>query len=348
MSDASSIAKRYVVTGCAGFIASRVTQLLLAEGHEVIGIDDLNDAYDPRLKHWRLKELESHPRFHFHRADVASAEAVEPLLDRLLQTGPAISAVVNLAARAGVRASVASPRIYLRTNGEGTLNLLEACRRHGVKKFILASTSSLYDAEHPLPYREDLDTSRPRTPYAASKKAAETLAYAYHYLHGIDVSILRYFTVYGPAGRPDMSIFRFIRWIAEGEPLQLFGDGGQQRDFTYVDDIARGTIAALKPLGYEIVNLGGDRPTALSAVIDHLAQLLGKQPQFQRHTAQRADAAATWADIGKARSLLDWTPQVSLKEGLQRCVDWYLAHRDLALSLDLGEPARPPMPANWP
>jgi nucleoside-diphosphate-sugar epimerase len=342
MPDTTWIASRYLVTGCAGFIAARVAQLLLADGHEVVGIDDLNDAYDPRLKLWRLEELKSNPRFHFHLADIASAEAMESVLDRLLQSGPAMAAVVNLAARAGVQASVSNPRAYLRTNCEGTLNLLEACRRHGVKKFVLASSSSLYGAEHPLPYREDLDTSRPLTPYAASKKAAETLAYVYHYLHGADVSILRYFTVYGPAGRPDMSIFRFIRWIAEGEPVQLFGDGRQQRDFTYVDDIARGTVAALKPLGFEIINLGGGQPTALGAVAGQLAGLLGKEPHFHRHAARRADAPAIWADIGKARSLLGWTPQVSLGEGLRRCVDWYLAHRDLALSLDLGEPARPP------
>ena len=337
MAEKTSIASRYLVTGCAGFIAARVAQLLLADGHEVIGIDDLNDAYDPRLKRWRLAELESHPRFHFHLADIACAEAIESIFAGLVESGPAISAVVNLAARAGVRASLSNPHVYLRTNCEGTLNLLEGCRRHGVKKFVLASSSSLYGAQHPLPYREDLDTSRPLTPYAASKKAAETLVYAYHYLYGIDVSILRYFTVYGPAGRPDMGIFRFIRWIAEEQPLRLFGDGRQQRDFTYVDDVARGTVAALKPLGFEIINLGGDQPTALVAVIDELGRLLGKEPHFQRQAAAPADAPATWADVGKARSLLGWTPQVPLGEGLRRCVDWYLAHRELARSLDLGE-----------
>jgi nucleoside-diphosphate-sugar epimerase len=335
MSNRTSIASRYLVTGCAGFIAAQVVQLLLGEGHEVVGVDDLNDAYDPRMKQWRLKEFTGHPRFHFHLADIASAEAMESIFAQVFQSGPAITAVVNLAARAGVRESVSHPRIYLRTNGEGTLNLLEACRRYGVKKFVLASSSSLYGQQHPLPYREDLDTSRPLTPYAASKKAAEALAHAYHYLHGIDVSILRYFTVYGPAGRPDMSVFRFLRWIAEGEPLQLFGDGRQQRDFTYVDDIARGTVAALKPLGFEIINLGGDQPTALAVIIEQLARLLGKEPHFQRHAAARADLPATWADIGKARSLLGWAPQVSLGEGLRRCVDWYLAHRDLGRSLKL-------------
>jgi nucleoside-diphosphate-sugar epimerase len=335
MSSTTAVRSRYLVTGCAGFIAARVAELLLADGHDVVGIDDLNDAYDPRIKQWRLEQLTAQPRFRFHRADIASAEAMERIFAQALQGGPIPAAVVNLAARAGVRDSVNRPDIFLRTNCEGTLTLLEACRRHGVKKFVLASSSSLYGAQHPLPYREDLDTSRPLTPYAASKKAAEVLAHAYHYLYGIDVSILRYFTVYGPAGRPDMSVFRFLRWIAEGEPVQLFGDGRQQRDFTYVDDIARGTLAALKPLGYEIINLGGEQPTALTAVIDQLAQLLGREPHLQRRAAERADLPATQADIGKARRLLSWSPQVILSEGLRRTVDWYLAHRELARSLEL-------------
>ena len=179
--------------------------------------------------------------------------------------------MVNLAARAGVRPSVANPWVYYQANCLGTLNLLEMCRRSGVRKFLLASTSSLYGRHNPTPYREDADTNRPLSPYAASKKAAETLAFTYHHLHGLDVSIPRYFTVYGPAGRPDMSVFRFVRRIAEGEPIVVFGDGTQSRDFTFVDDIARGTIAALRPLGYEVINLGGDRPVLLATIIEQIA-----------------------------------------------------------------------------
>jgi UDP-glucuronate 4-epimerase len=247
------------------------------------------------------------------------------------------SAVVNLAARAGVRPSVENPRVYYQANCDGTLNLLELCRRYGVRKFLVASTSSLYGAHNPVPFREDADTDRPLSPYAASKKAAETLAYTYHYLHGLDVSIPRYFTVYGPAGRPDMSIFRFIRRIAEGEPIVVFGDGSQSRDFTYVDDIARGTIAALEPLGYEVINLGGDRPTRLSAMIEQIAELVGRQPRVEYRPAHPADVPATWAEIGKARRLLGWSPQISVQEGLRRSVAWYQENRRTALPLELGD-----------
>ena len=211
------------------------------------------------------------------------------------------------------------------------------CRRFGVSKFLLASTSSLYGKHNPVPYREDADTNRPLSPYAASKKAAETLAFTYHHLHGIDVSIPRYFTVYGPAGRPDMSIFRFIRRIAEGEPIVVFGDGTQSRDFTFVDDIARGTIAALRPLGYEVINLGGDRPVRLSAIIDQIAGLGRGKPQIDYRPAHPADVPATWADISKAGRLLGWSPEVPIEEGLRRSVEWYRENRATVLPLDLGE-----------
>jgi UDP-glucuronate 4-epimerase len=357
--------KRYLVTGCAGFIASRVSELLLEAGHAVVGIDNLNDAYDPRLKQWRLARLQTRQNFRFHRTDITDSAAVEALFQQDAQPadvtvhgdcpgfrgearengtvpfGPVeekpYSAIVNLAARAGVRASVENPRVYYQTNVDGTLNLLEASRRFGVKKFLLASTSSLYGKDNPVPFREDADTNRPLSPYAASKKAAETLAYTYHYLHGLDVSIPRYFTVYGPAGRPDMSVFRFVRRIAEGEPIVVFGDGSQERDFTYVDDIARGTIAALGPCGYEIVNLGGDRPVRLSSIIDQIAALLGRAPQIEHRPAHPADVPATWADIAKAQQLLGWSPQVPIEEGLRRSVDWYRVNRETALPLELAE-----------
>jgi len=344
----TSMAERYLLTGCAGFIAARVAEMLLDAGHEVAGIDNLNDAYDPRLKRWRLARLLGRANFQFHELDIADRVQLERFFahqaksrGQALRGGerpdPLFAAVINLAARAGVRASVEDPWVYYRANCDGTLNLLELCRRYGIRKFLLASTSSLYGAHNPVPYREDADTSRPLSPYAASKKAAETLAYTYHYLHGLDVSVVRYFTVYGPAGRPDMSVFRFVRRIAEGEPIVVFGDGSQQRDFTYVDDIARGTLAALAPLGYEIVNLGGDRPVALSSVIEQISALVGRPAQVDRRPPHPADVPATWADITKARTLLGWSPQVPLEEGLARCVAWYRQHRDFVLPLALGD-----------
>jgi nucleoside-diphosphate-sugar epimerase len=328
--------QRYLLTGCAGFIASKVADLLLQAGHEIVGIDNVNDAYDPRLKHWRLAQLLPRKNFFFHQIDITDRAALEPLF-ATTGTEPPFAAVVNLAARAGVRPSVINPWVYYQANCIGTLNLLDFCRQYGVRKFVLASTSSLYGKHNTIPYREDADTNRPLSPYAASKKAAETLAYSYHHLHGIDVSIPRYFTVYGPAGRPDMSIFRFIRRIAEGEPIVVFGDGSQSRDFTFVDDIAAGTIAAIQPLGYETINLGGDRPTRLMEIIEQIAALTGQKLQIEYRPFHPADVMATWADVSKATRLLKWKSQVSIEEGLRRCVEWYKTNRDLACSLELGD-----------
>lgn len=330
------MAERYLLTGCAGFIGAKVADLLLKAGHRVVGIDSLNDAYDPRLKHWRLAPLQASERFTFHRIDITQFASLESLFAGP-GSEPPYTAVINLAARAGVRPSVSNPWVYFQANCDGTLNLLEMCRRTGVGKFVLASTSSLYGKHNTVPYREDADTNRPLSPYAASKKAAEALAFTYHHLHGIDVSIPRYFTVYGPAGRPDMSVFRFVRRIAEAEPIVVFGDGAQSRDFTFVDDIARGTIAALRPLGYEVVNLGGDRPVPLSTIIEHIVELTGKEPRIEYRPMHPADVPATWADVSKAAGMLGWKPEVSLEEGLRRCVAWYSANRDFARSLELSD-----------
>jgi len=229
--------------------------------------------------------------------------------------------VINLAARAGVRYSLENPFIYLSTNASGCLNLLELCREYNVPKFILASTSSLYAGQQ-MPFKEELPVNNPISPHAVSKKSAEAMAYTYHYLYGIDVTILRYFTVYGPAGRPDMSPFRFIKWIMEGSPLEVFGDGSQQRDFTYIDDIARGTIKALEPLGYEIINLGGNKPYRLNESIKLMEKYIGRKAKCNYKEFQKADMKATWADIDKAKKLLDWQPKVSLEEGIKRTVIW--------------------------
>jgi len=404
---------RYLVTGSAGFIGWKVAELLLRAGAEVVGLDDLNPAYDVRLKQWRLESLKTWPRFRFFQADITQQDPVEEIFSAFagqeasgtgnppgrqaepgsqvvhlrqertlslpegqagqrLQVGPPkaqtrgslserpakpgslpptgdlppewqrrraapFDAVVHLAARAGVRASVLEPDVFLRTNGLGTLVLLEACRRHRVQKFLLASTSALYGAHNPTPYREDADTSRPLSPYAASKKAAECLAYTYHYLYGLDVVVLRYFTVYGPAGRPDMSVFRFIRQIAEGQPVLVYGDGSQQRDFTYVEDVARGTVAALELRGFEIINLGSDRPVSVLKLIEQIERLVGRQARVEYRPAQPADVPATWADIRRAKEKLGWTPQTTLEQGLAQTVAWYQQHRSWAARIDLGQ-----------
>lgn len=319
----------YLVTGCAGFIGWKVSELLLSEGHIVVGVDNLNDAYDIRLKHWRLNQIKNYPNFQFYQLDIVDRKSLRTLFNKKFD------AIINLAARAGVRQSVGDPWTYYETNVIGTLNLLELCRERGIKKFVLASTSSLYGANNSRPFREDANTDGPLSPYAASKKAAEVLCYTYHYLYGIDVTVLRYFTVYGPAGRPDMSIFRFVRWIIEGEAVVLYGDGSQERDFTYVDDIARGTLQALQPVGYEVINLGSDRPVSIRKILSILQNLLERNIRIIQKPTHLADMPATWADITKARTLLAWEPRISLEEGLRRTVEWYIEHRGWAKEISL-------------
>ncbi len=318
----------YLVTGAAGFIGARVAGMLLDEGHTVTGIDNLNDAYDVRMKEYRLGQLQGRPGFHFHRLDIGQYEALNILRQAGPPAGaPPFEAVINLAARAGVRQSVENPWAYVETNITGTLNLLELCRQEGIPKFILASTSSVYGADAPLPTQEESESSYPLQPYAATKKAAEILCHSYHYLYGTDVTIFRYFTVYGPAGRPDMSMFRFVQWINEGRPLRLNGDGEQSRGFTHVDDIARGTILGLKPLGFEIINLGGHESIKMNAVIAMLEELLGKKASVEHLPAHPADMLANWANVEKARRTLGWEPKISILEGVAGLVAWYRRER---------------------
>jgi len=320
------LSKKYLVTGTAGFIASQVSRELLDHGHQVVGVDNLNDYYDVRLKDWRLGQLLEHPsaeNFFFHKLNIENHPALQTLFDQF----GSFDAVFNLAARAGVRYSMENPHVYLSTNAEGTLNLLECMRASRCNKLVLASTSSLY-AGQSMPFVEDLAVNEPLSPYAASKKAGELMAYSYYKLYGVDVSVVRYFTVFGPAGRPDMSIFRFIKWIDDGETIQMFGDGSQSRDFTYVDDIARGSVAAIQDVGYEIINLGGGRnPITLNAIIARLEFLLGKKAKIDHKPFHIADIKETWADIDKAKKLLGWEPRVSLDEGLEKSVQWYVDNR---------------------
>jgi nucleoside-diphosphate-sugar epimerase len=323
--------KTLLLTGAAGFIGWKTAEFLLKERHKVIGVDNLNNYYDVRLKEYRKKDLEKYENFKFYPVDIENPQALEILFNDYK-----FDVVINLAARAGVRYSMINPYVYMTTNANGTLNLLELMKKYGVKKFVLASTSSLY-AGQPMPFKEDLPVNTPISPYAASKKAAEVMAYTYHYLYGIDVSVVRYFTVYGPAGRPDMSVFRFIKWIDEGKPIILYGDGSQSRDFTYVDDIANGTILATKELGYEIINLGGGKnPISLKRVIETIEAHLGKKAVINYRPFHKADLKETWADITKAKNLLGWEPKVSFEEGIKKTVDWYLENRDWLKDVEVG------------
>lgn len=324
----------YLVTGAAGFIGFRVAEMLLERGDAVVGVDNLNDAYDVRVKRWRLERLLGKERFTFYPIDISDRQAMENAPFASAENPLQFDAVINLAARAGVRQSVENPWVYIDTNVTGTLNLLELCRRKRIPKFVLASTSSIYGANPPLPTPEDASSDRPLQAYAASKKGAETLCHAYHFLYGVDVTIFRYFTVYGPAGRPDMSMFRFAQWISEGRPLRLNGDGEQSRGFTYLDDIARGTILGLKPLGFEIINLGGHEVITMNGLIRLMEELIGRKAEVQHFPANPADMLANWADVSKAKALLNWEPRTSLREGVTRLVEWYRAEREWARLVD--------------
>lgn len=314
--------KTILVTGAAGFIGAKTVEMLIAKGHNVIGIDNLNDYYDVRVKQYRLRALRRYDRFQFHKIDIENLPALRRLFGR-----NQFHAVINLAARAGVRYSLVNPYVYYTTNTQGTVNLLEQCKEHKINKFVLASTSSLY-AGQKMPFVETLPVNTPISPYAASKKGAEVSCYAYHHIYGIDVSIVRYFTVYGPAGRPDMSVLRFIKWIDEGVPIELYGDGGQRRDFTYIDDIAAGTIKALKKVGFEVINLGGgNNPYSLKYMISLIEKNLGKKAKVKRYPFPKVDMKDTWANISKAEKVLKWKPKVGLEKGVQLSVDWHLTNQ---------------------
>ncbi len=317
--------KKVLVTGMAGFIAAETARQLLAQGVSVVGCDNLNDYYDPRLKQHRLDQVAG---AEFHKIDIEDASALEKLFRQ-----HKFDAVYNLAARAGVRYSMENPSVYFSTNVMGTLNLLEQMRKNNCQKMILASTSSLYAGEK-LPFIESAPVNNPISPYAASKKAAEVLCYTYNYQYGIDCSVVRYFTVYGPAGRPDMSILKFIHRIAQEKEFELYGDGEQSRDFTYVDDIAAGTIRASRNVGFEIINLGGGRtPVTINQMIQWMEEGLQKKARIKRLPAQKADMQDTQADITKAKKILEWTPNLDFKAGLAKTIDWYLANREFLKTL---------------
>ncbi len=309
-----------LVTGGAGFIGSHLSERLLKEGHRVIVLDNFDDFYDPRRKRKNLEPLGNNLRFSLYEGDLRDKD----LLDKVF-SAEAIEIVAHLAARAGVRPSIQFPALYADVNIRGTLNLLDACRHHGVRRFVFASSSSVYGNNPKVPFAESDSVDKPISPYAATKKAGELISYTYHYLYGLDVACLRYFTVYGPRQRPEMAIHQFTRLIHQGRQISLFGDGSSCRDYTYVEDAVEGTVNALfREHGYQIYNIGESQTTSLRELVYLIENLLGKKGVTEYLPAQPGDAERTYADIRKAREKLDYNPKTDMLTGLKKFVEWYL------------------------
>lgn len=310
----------FLVTGGAGFIGSHVCERLLHLGHAVWALDDLNDFYDPALKGRYLQEIQALGKpFTFVQGDITD----RPCLDEVLARAP-FDQIIHLAARAGVRPSLAEPALYQRVNVEGTVNLLEAARLHGVKKVTIASSSSVYGVNAKVPFSESDPIFSAISPYAASKLACEALGHVYHHVYGMDIVMLRFFTVYGPRQRPDLAIHKFAQFISRGKPIPVFGDGSTARDYTYVTDTVDGVIAATqKEFGYEIFNLGESQTVKLSELIRLLEQAMGRKAIIDRQPPQPGDVPITYASIDKARAKLGYHPQVKIEEGIPRFVEWF-------------------------
>jgi len=316
-----------LLTGVAGFIGSHLAERLLAEGHTIVGLDDFNDFYDPRVKRRNLAQVQQHQGFRLVEGDILNYT----LLKSLFAAQP-FDAIIHLAARAGVRPSIREPLLYQEVNCRGTNNLLEMARQHGVGTFLFASSSSVYGANEKIPFAEEDPVDHPVSPYAATKKAGELLCYTYHHLFGLSVSCLRFFTVYGPRQRPDMAIHKFTRLIDAGEKVPMFGDGSSRRDYTFITDIIDGVVAALERChGYAIYNLGESRTVELRYLISLISAALGKEAIVERLPEQPGDVPVTYADISRARKALDYAPKVPIEEGIERFVEWYRAQRETGL-----------------
>lgn len=310
----------FLVTGGAGFIGSHVCERLLHEGHSVWAFDDLNSFYDPQLKRRNLGEIQSLAKpFEFVHGDLTDRAALDELLG-----SEKFDQIIHLAARAGVRPSLEQPALYQRVNVEGTVNLLEAARVNGVKKITLASSSSVYGVNSKVPFSESDPIFCPISPYAASKLACEALGHVYHHVYGLDVVILRFFTVYGPRQRPDLAIHKFASLIQGGKPIPVFGDGSTARDYTYISDITDGILACTgKEFGFEIFNLGESQTVPLNRLIELLEAALGKKAVIERQPLQAGDVPITCADISKAREMLGYDPRINIEKGLPLFVDWF-------------------------
>jgi len=312
---------KYLITGCAGFIGFHLSKKLLEEGGFVIGIDNLNNYYDPQLKKERLKILEQYDNFSFSQVDIADYQELEKVFK---EYSP--EKVCHLAAQAGVRYSLTHPFVYEKTNMLGFLNILELMRKYKIKNIVFASSSSVYGGIKKIPFKEDMNINKPISLYAATKAANELYAHVYHHLYGINAIGLRFFTVYGPWGRPDMALFLFTKAILENKPIKVFNYGKMKRDFTYIDDIINGIVSSLNKvskLGYEIFNLGCSSQVKLMDFIKAIEEELGKKAKKNMLPLQAGDVLQTYADVSKAKRLLGYQPKVKIKKGVKKFIKWY-------------------------
>lgn len=310
---------KVLITGAAGFIGSSLTDYLIARGDSVAGLDEFNDYYDPAIKRRNIAAALSSGHFTLHEADICDEGRVR---DVFAKEKPDV--VVHLAARAGVRPSLQDPNLYHRVNVIGSQHILDACREFKPSHLVFASSSSVYGGCTETPFTETLDVSRPISPYAATKRMNELMAHVYSHVYGLKVTMLRFFTVYGPRQRPDMAIHKFIRLISEGKPVPMFGDGSTRRDYTYVDDIVDGLARTIDtPFPYEIINLGENHTTSLRELIDLIAKHMGKPARIEQQPLQAGDVSVTYANIDKARTLLGYNPTFTMDEGIRRSVKWF-------------------------
>ncbi len=308
-----------LVTGGVGFIGSHLCEALLSQGHTIVCVDEFNDYYDPAIKEQNAQILQQNKNFKLFRNDIRDVAALKNIFGQ-----HKIDSVIHLAARAGVRPSIVNPMLYAEVNITGTLNLLEVCRQFGVNHFVFGSSSSVYGENSRVPFHEDDPLVHPISPYAVSKIGAEQYCRVYHDLFGINIAILRFFTVYGPRGRPDMAVYKFTKAIAAGKEIEMYGDGTMKRDYTYVADIVSGVVNAWeKKCAFEIFNLGNSNPVELHYLIQLIEQAVGKKAMIKRLPSQQGDVTITYADISKAKKLLGWQPKVRIEEGIKRFVEWY-------------------------
>ncbi len=310
---------KILLTGCAGFIGSHVSEALLKRGDSVVGVDNINDYYDTKKKEKNLEILKKNKNFIFYKEDIRNYEGLKEIFDKEKP-----DKVVHIAARAGVRPSIQNPLLYEEVNVKGTLNLLDLAKDHKIKSFVFASSSSVYGNRKKIPFSETDNVDNPISPYAATKKAGELICYTYHHLYNMKITCLRFFTVYGPRGRPDMAPYLFTDWIYNGKPIKRFGDGSTKRDYTFITDIVKGVVASIdKELDFEIINLGNNKPVMLNDFIKTIEKVTGKKAVIKELPMQPGDVDITYADVSKAEKLLGFKPTTSIEEGMKKFFEWY-------------------------